>query len=64
MSLNDKSEEAKEKLTISGYADLNGLNCQIKVAIEEAKGNYGAKNIVGKFITPDDKEYDTEEIPF
>jgi hypothetical protein len=48
----DVSEEAKQK-RIAEHSDFDGIHFVAKVGVEEAKGQYRAKNTIASVITPE-----------
>jgi hypothetical protein len=52
----DVSEAAK-KARIAEYDDFNGIRFMAKIDVEPARGDYKAKNILGRVITPECKEW-------
>jgi len=41
----------------ASFRDFHGLEFPVKIKLEPAKGNYGAKNVIKSILTPDKKEY-------
>lgn len=70
ISINDNSEEAKKKLNIKNYEQINGLTCKIEIGEEPEQSGYPAKNKIAKFITPEkgnqklEAELKDDNIPF
>ena len=55
----DNSEEAQKARKISGFAELDGLVCIIKIGVDKDKsGKYADRNCVLCAITTDKKEYE------
>ena len=59
----DESEAAKAARRMTGYSDLDGLCCWIRVGVLPPTGNYDAKNTIKEIITPDMKEWQKIEQP-
>jgi len=59
----DVSETAKAARQIEGLHELNGLRFLAKIEIEPEKNGYRAKNILGRVIRPDDKDWQPVEQP-
>jgi hypothetical protein len=53
----DASDAAKAARLISGYGDLNGVCCWIRVGVKAPTAKYSASNTVREIITPDHKEW-------
>lgn len=60
----DTSEQAMNARRIGGYGDLDGLRFPVVIAVEKGKSKndgtgdkYDDKNVLGRAITPDDKDY-------
>jgi hypothetical protein len=49
--------EAAQKARRGEYADLDGIRFLAQIGVEPAKGDYRAKNILGRIITPDRTEW-------
>jgi hypothetical protein len=60
ISSNDDSEEAKKKLNIESYEQINGLVCEVEIGVEPEQLGYPAKNKVVKFITPEKSDQKLE----
>ncbi len=55
---NDNSERAQRLRKVEDMGELNGLECIIKIGIEQSKdGKYQAKNKASSIITADHKVY-------
>jgi hypothetical protein len=53
----DQSDAAKAARAISGYGELDGLCCWIRVGVVPPSGQFKAKNEIKEVITPDHKEW-------
>lgn len=60
ISKNSKTKEDEEKLRLEKYEDIIGLKCKVLVGVEPASNGYSEKNIIERFITPDDVCYKAE----
>jgi hypothetical protein len=54
---------AAKKARIADYSDFDGMRFIAKIAVEPAKGEYRAKNVLGTIITPGRKEWHPIEQP-
>lgn len=57
VSPKDNSDTAKAARRLTGWADLDGLNCIIRVGIERGTNGYKDKNIIDAVIVPTDKAW-------
>lgn len=66
ISSSDKSEEAKKKLHLESYDQINNLVCDVEIGVEPEQSGYPAKNKIAKFITPERSNQKLEDdcIPF
>ena len=53
----DESPTALAARRINSWADLNGIECLIKVGVEKGQNGYPDKNRIGTIIEPGNKEY-------
>jgi hypothetical protein len=53
----DTSDAAKEARAISGYRDLDGLCCWIRVGVVPPSGQFKAKNEIKEVIAADHREW-------
>jgi hypothetical protein len=60
--LDDKAA-VKAVCSIENYLELDGMQVQVRVGVEPAKGEYSAKNKLVHVITPDRKEWIQLEQP-
>jgi hypothetical protein len=60
----DTSDAAKAARLISGYGDLDGLCCWVRVGVSPPNGQYSAKNTIKEVITPEHKDWkQLDQIP-
>lgn len=53
----DESADAQQRRRINNFGDLDGIRFWAVVGIEKGTGEYKAKNVLTKVITPDRKEW-------
>lgn len=62
LSSKDETPAACAKRVLpNGFGDLQGRTFAVKIGVEPAKGNYGAKNKLGTILTIDHKDYPKDE---
>ena len=54
----DESEAARQRRTLRGFADLNGIGFVAKIGVKKDKeGKYPDQNVLAHVVTPDEKEW-------
>ena len=54
----DESEGARQRRTLRGFADLNGIGFVAKIGVKKDKeGKYPDQNVLAHVVTPDEKEW-------
>lgn len=62
LSSKDETPAACAKRVLpNGFGDLQGRTFAVKIGVEPANGNYGAKNKLGTILTIDHKDYPKDE---
>lgn len=62
LSSKDETPAACAKRVLpNGFGDLQGRTFAVKIGVEAAKGNFGAKNKLGTILTIDHKDYPKDE---